>query len=1281
VATTLPCSEGHQWQPLVNAQSRARPQRFCAVCGLVENVASPAPTEATSAGSAHTAPSPGAVTSDLSPLAETLALPPAQPQSPAGKPPSGTIPVATPVDTAASDSSAATAEAARVPGYEITGVLGRGGMGVVYRAVQISLKRPVALKMILGGSHASEVELARFRTEAEAVAKLQHPNIVQIYEIGSQNGLPYFSLELVDGSNLAARINGKPLPPTEAAQLLLTLARAMHHSHQKAIVHRDLKPANVLLMADGTPKITDFGLAKQLEGEPGQTKSGAVLGTPSYMAPEQAAGRMKDIGPRTDVYALGAVLFEMLTGSPPFRGESPMDTLLQVVSNEPVPPTRLQPRVPRDLETICLKALAKEPAARYHSALALAQDLERFLAGEPILGRRESLPRKLWRKAKRSPVAAAALAGVVVALLVGGIVAARIGSARERERLDRQAAQKQTEIAEKNRAFEAGLNAADWGPEQLTKMEGLASDIDRLAPGQGAAARQRLYQRFAAALRDSFSVQKKPVLEPADVTRISAAIDLLAARDAPQAAAVRKELADRAGTLDLVLDLQNSWNKLTDVFAAPLYEVDPAKRTLLSRVPGAGVIGTRTASSGDVELEAVFSSWLDAPQIGLALSRGPQGETQYALVLTVTDPVAPAPGQQPAPPPKTLGESLRRAGGAVSMQILRNGVRVREQAVWVSGTSLILRGIRRGDRVTFQVRAKDDPKVLLSMEFDDLFPFGASQGSIFGLYWPAGVRLEGLKAWRQALPAAPSPLQRGDDFYAQGRFDDALAEYRRARDGAARQEARCKEGLCLSARARLDEAAAVFREVAHEQGPRWPVVAGCELWVLLAGRQRFADADEVCRLLSAHPQARELARLVPVDVATRIRVAYRSRVESFTYGASVYAWIRADPERARDLDRALAAERLLEGDSGAAANLQLMKLYCMRGFHVTGQTDRALQTAEELLALPNLHPYWRMKVIQEYVNLSICRGDPDRALAVVNKWLVLPSGTLQAAYLPLLLERARLHAAKKNWEPAEKDAELVIRLHPQEESILTESYLLLGFLRERRGDADGAREAWKQGWSKIKGTRALYDLTGSTLGALADEITEKEIGKLLDGLIAGIDRSSPFATVIKNDLLPVAFVTAVSKERYRSPRGKEFARRVAYRAILIPEGAEMLFGLTIYEALHQGAVTGTLTAEQDALLWKLTTDMFQGYRNGKYNEVQGFQFAQAWIGTTNLLGWGGLKPGLDAGVRGPLAYVLGHRYRQLKKPQEAADFFKQALADAPEKSALREMARAELEKK
>ncbi len=272
-----------------------------------------------------------------------------------------------------------------VPGYEILGILGRGGMGVVYQARQIRLKRFVALKMILAGAHAGAEELARFRTEAEAVARLQHPNIVQIYEVGEQDGRPYFSLEFVDGGSLAQKLVGTPLPARQAAGLVETLARAMHAAHERGIVHRDLKPANVLLTADGTPKITDFGLAKRLDADTVQTQSGAVMGTPSYMAPEQAAGKIRAIGPATDIYALGAILYELLTGRPPFKTESVMDTLLQVMEREPDWPRIHNRQVDRSLEAICLKCLQKSPRDRYPSAAALAEDLTAYLQGEPVL--------------------------------------------------------------------------------------------------------------------------------------------------------------------------------------------------------------------------------------------------------------------------------------------------------------------------------------------------------------------------------------------------------------------------------------------------------------------------------------------------------------------------------------------------------------------------------------------------------------------------------------------------------------------------------------------------------------------------------------------------------------------------------------------------------------------------------------------------------------------------------------------------------------------------------
>jgi WD40 repeat protein len=326
-----------------------------------------------------------------------------------------------------------------VPGYEILGELGRGGMGVVYKARQVAANRLVALKMILAGSHAGLEDLDRFRTEAEAIARLQHANIVQIYEVGEHGGLPFFSLEFCPGGSLDKKLAGTPLPPPEAARLVETLARAVQAAHDRHVVHRDLKPANVLLGANDTPKITDFGLAKKLDGV-GHTGTGAVLGTPSYMAPEQAGGKTKEIGPAADVYALGTILYELLTGRPPFRAATRLDTILQVLANEPVAVRRLQPKVPRDLETICHKCLEKEPKKRFASATNLAADLERFLKGEPIQARPVRRVERAVKWIKRRP-AQAAMVGLVlllVAAMVGGTAGwlYSVGLQAERDRAD-----------------------------------------------------------------------------------------------------------------------------------------------------------------------------------------------------------------------------------------------------------------------------------------------------------------------------------------------------------------------------------------------------------------------------------------------------------------------------------------------------------------------------------------------------------------------------------------------------------------------------------------------------------------------------------------------------------------------------------------------------------------------------------------------------------------------------------------------------------------------------
>ena len=507
---------------------------------------------------------------DPSTLGETMAPPASRPPGAPSAP--GFLDPPTRRDSLFQPTAPAAAPSSPVPGYEILGVLGQGGMGIVYKARHLALDRVVALKMILRGALADRDAVERFRIEAQAVARLRHPNIVQIFEVGEHAGQPYFSLEYLEGGSLQQKLEGAPQAPPEAARLMEMLARAVHHAHEQHVIHRDLKPANVLLTVDGTPKVTDFGLAKRIEEQDqNRTAAEVILGTPTYMAPEQASGKASTVGPLADVYSLGAILYDLLTGRPPLRGTTLMDTLQLVQTTEPVPPRRLQPKVPLDLQTICLKCLEKDPKRRYASAAALADDVRRFLDGRPIEARPVSVAERTWKWARRRPAEALlalacglGLVGLLTGLAVFAVQQSQLASAAEgRAKLAHDA-----EELEKTRREQL-----EQKQKEILAAQSLAEAQRDLARGNLAQARRAIAELLEVSQK---GIPNEPHLEGLR-ERILVFAQNLASRLLDQQSDDPEVRWQAAQTTRLVGDIQESLNKLDEAAvsydaAAVLYE-------------------------------------------------------------------------------------------------------------------------------------------------------------------------------------------------------------------------------------------------------------------------------------------------------------------------------------------------------------------------------------------------------------------------------------------------------------------------------------------------------------------------------------------------------------------------------------------------------------------------------------------------------------------------------------------------------------------------------------
>lgn len=1178
------------------------------------------------------------------------------------------------------------ASAPLIPGYEIERELGRGGMGVVYLARQTRLKRLVALKVIRGIDGAATEDLERFRGEAEAVAALQHPNIVQIFEVGEHDGGPFCALEFVDGGSLSARLNKKPVPPAEAAALLETLARAVHYAHQKGIVHRDLKPANVLMASDGTPKITDFGLAKRMDvADSGLTRTGAVMGTPAYMAPEQAKGETKDVGPAADIYGLGAILYELLTGRYPFVGATVMETLQQVLTADPVPPSACVPGVPRDLETVCLKCLAKQPGGRYSSALSLAQDVERFLAGEPILARREGFVQKVWRKARKRTAIIGAVAVAVLAL-TAAVFALRESSVSRR-------------VAMVAREFQEGLETEEWSNGQVDALERLATSLGEFEKSRGEEARHKLLDRVAGRIRN---VLRRPRVTAEDLSSLQKDIRWLAARDESLAQTLRMELSGRLRDWQPVVDVAAPFANSEAVFQPQSVRRDT--QGLIRREAAIPIVPTAISSRGRVRLTVTFSgSWESSRKVGVVIhhaatspgaSSGGHTTSGYEFVFVASQPAVndengtfhPDRGQRM---PVDFRDTERHG----ELRIVRNGIVLQRRSLSVGPGIVSLMAERDGERLRLQLN--DLPEIT----FTDVMPLVGDAHSVFGVIWPNEAAMTHLRVDGSLIPPAASPLERADDRYDQGQFADALAQYEEQvrAGGDVVAEARCKSGMCLNAMNRPIEAGAAFEAVLNSPGDRWPVVAATQLWLMRLREKRYADADALYAAVSVRFTTEQLAQYVPLVV--REELVRAERIPSLNL-------LLSDPEITPRIEAMYSLAKLLgleDAASGARNNL-------MVAHAVNRNFAQAASLAEDegQIILQRLNPqtdvseglFW---TVRWYCWSQRASGHTDVALSFATRMLEsqrLPSNAdaiyqtnFHRTFAPLRLELTRSLAVVGDWEAADSAVDKFLTDMPRPISNYTffsQPFLLKGFLIARKGDANAATAVWKRGtWQSyldqfsaesrpnLASPPGMWGMIDHwIMAALSETLSDDDAVSLWHGLLARAS-SDPLMAQISS---AIQVSPAIMRGTWRSPRGREHARRLAFLDLAPIEYMRTPPILVLYEKLRQDLFAGQLTSEQDEVTWSVVSRLAQMHFDGKLSKPQVLQLALAWKGTSGILGWAGVSPTLPPDFRGAVAYLMGLRYLKLGKPEEARAMFRTTSAVTPDGSAVNLLARQELER-